>query len=567
MLDGLPQEPSALLQWSWSEIEPFYRDLLNRPLSSATVHEFLADWTRLSDLLEEMENRLHLATVLNTADQGAEQRYRAYLEEIQPGAMEGEQKLKEKLLASGVEPAGFDLPLRKMRTEAAIFRQANVPLAAQEQALAIQFNKVVSAQTVEWEGQEVTIPQLRPVYQEADRGRRERAWMLAARRQLADREAINGLWQQFLSLRRQMAENAGFPDYRAFCWQQRLRFDYTPEDCFRFHRAIEEVVVPAAARLYERRRRLLGVKTLRPWDLDVDPLGRPPLRPFQRVEELQQGASAIFHRVDPRLGGYFDLMAREGLLDLANRKNKGPGAFCTAFPASRRPFIFQNAVGLHDDVQTLLHESGHAFHLFERLHLPYFQQRQVGAEFNEVASMAMEFLAMPYLAAEAGGFYSPAEAARARIEHLEKSLLFWPYMAVVDAFQHWVYENPDRAMEPHHCDAQWAALWNRFMVGVDWSGLEEVMMTGWQRKHHIHLWPFYYVEYGLAQLGAVQIWGNALSDQSGAVTSYCRALALGGTVPLPRLYETAGARLAFDSETLGRAVRLMEETIRSLEEA
>ncbi len=257
-------------------------------------------------------------------------------------------------------------------------------------------------------------------------------------------------------------------------------------------------------------------------------------------------------------------MRAEGLLDLDNRKGKAPGGYCTDFPVARRPFIFANSVGVHEDVQTLLHEGGHAFHVFECSHLPYQQQLVVPLEFAEVASMSMEMLAAPYLETEQGGFYSAEEAARARIEYLERSLLFWPYMAVVDAFQHWVYEKPAAASDAAQCDAQWNALWDRFIPDIDWSGLEEEKITGWHRKLHIHQSPFYYIEYGLAQLGAVQVWRNALSDQAGAVAAYRRALALGGTRPLPQLFETAGARFAFDAETLSQAVTLMERVISEL---
>jgi oligoendopeptidase F len=224
-------------------------------------------------------------------------------------------------------------------------------------------------------------------------------------------------------------------------------------------------------------------------------------------------------------------------------------------------------VGLHANVLTVLHESGHAFHAFEKLRLPYHQQRKVGAEFNEVASMAMELLAAPYLVADKGGFYDEQDAARARIEQLEGDLIFWPYMAVVDAFQHWVYGNPEAATDPANCDAQWAALWKRFIPAIDWSGLEDVMVTGWHRKRHIHRSPFYYVEYGMAQLCSVQIWAKALQDQAGAMNDYRRALALGGTVSLPDLYAAAGVDFAFDTDTMQRAVELMESTIDSLEQA
>ncbi|MEO0094134.1 MAG: M3 family metallopeptidase, partial [candidate division WOR-3 bacterium] len=230
----------------------------------------------------------------------------------------------------------------------------------------------------------------------------------------------------------------------------------------------------------------------------------------------------------------------------------------------KRPFIFMNAVGLHQDVMTLLHESGHACHSFEASNLPYFQQRQVGLEFAEVASMGMELLASSYLLKDQGGFYEADDFHRARKKHLEDIILFLPYMAVVDGFQHWVYENPNQAMEPDNCDRYWAKLWNQFMVGYDWQGLEDVMATGWQRKLHIYLEPFYYVEYGLAQLGACQIWANALQDQATAVANYLSALALGGTKSLPELYQQAGAKFRFDTNVLQMIVDLLEQKIEAV---
>ncbi|MEW5718891.1 MAG: M3 family oligoendopeptidase [Chloroflexota bacterium] len=565
MFTALPQTVPALLKWQWSDIEPHFDDLAARNLSAQNVNEWLADWSALDERVSEMYARLNLAKTQNTADKDAEQAFNAFLDNIFPKAEAARQKLREKLLASGLEPQGFEMPLKKMRASAEIFRDANLPLLTQEQKLASRYQKIVGAQTVQWDGKEVTISQLRPVYQNPDRALRERAWRASMARQLADRQAINDLWKEFLALRRTIAANADQPDYRAYKWQQLHRFDYTPDDCRTFHRAIEQAGVPAAQRIYERRRERLGVSSLRPWDLDVDVLGRAPLKPFNTGEELKTIAASIFQRVDPKLGEYFGTMVRESLLDLENRKNKAPGAYCTNFPMSKQPFIFENAVGLHGDLQTILHESGHAFHNFERYALPYAPQRQVGMEFAEVASMAMELLASPYLAKNQGGVYSDADAARARVEHLESEILFWPYMAVVDAFQHWVYENPDAALDASNCDAEWARQWRRFMIGVDWSGFEQEMMTGWHRKLHIHEVPFYYVEYGLAQLGAAQVWANALRDQANAVACYRRALALGGTVSLPQLYATAGAQFAFDTATLRDAVNLMERVIGELE--
>jgi len=567
MFTSLPQTAQEITHWTWSQIEPYYQDLETRSLTAENVNDWLADWTSVAARASEMYARLHVATNCDTTDAEAERRFNAFLENIYPPVEAAEQKLKQKLLASGLELAGFDVPLRNMRAEAALFREANLPLLTQERKLASEYDKIIGAQTIQWEGQELTLQQLRPVYQNTDRSLRERAWLLAAERQLADRDAINALWVKFLDVRRQLAANAEQPDYRAYRWQQMLRFDYTPANCASFHQAIEQVVVPAATRIYEKRRKRLGVSTLRPWDLDVDVLGRPPLRPFSTIDELECKAAAIFWLVDPQLGDYFETMRREKLFDLGNRKGKAPGGYCTRLEVAKRPFIFANAVGLHDDVQTLLHEAGHAFHAFEASHLPYYQQWDVSMEFAEVASMGMELLAAPFLPAQEDSFYSEPEAARARVEHLEGLILFWPYMAVVDAFQHWVYENPVTAADAKNCDAKWAELWRRFTPGVDWSGLDNEMVTGWHRKLHIYHYPFYYVEYGLAQLGAVQVWRNALEDQSDAVVHYRAALSLGGTVPLPELYAAAGAKFAFDAETLREAVALVENTIKELDAA
>lgn len=561
MFHAVPKDATALLNWTWSDIEPYYADLAQRSVSDDTITLFLADWTRIGDLVEEIFSRMHVSTTVDTADQEAEQRFHQFLDLVYPKLEEAEHVLKQKLLQADVAVPGFEMPLHRMRTEAELFREENLPVMVEEHKLSMEYDKIIGAQTVEWEGKEVTLAQLRPVYQLTDRPLRERAWRLAAQRQLQDREAISNLWSQFMALRTKLAANAGFTDYRSFRWKQLQRFDYQPDDCKRFHEAIEAVVTPAAARIYERRRQRLGLDALRPWDLSVDTMGRPPLVPFHDVDALQTAAAAIFNKVDPALGAYFETMVREKLLDLDNRKNKAPGGYCTEYAAAQRPFIFMNAVGIHDDVQTILHEAGHAFHAFERAALPYSQQRQVGMEFAEVASMSMELIAAPYLSKEYGGFYEDDDAKRARVEHLERSILFWPYMAVVDAFQHWVYENPADSTNAAACDARWAEIWKRFMPELDWSGLEEELKSGWQLKLHIHTVPFYYVEYGLAQLGAVHVWGNALKNQREATAAYRRALALGGTVPLPDLFAAAGARFAFDAETLRSAVSLMEQQI------
>jgi oligoendopeptidase F len=557
----LPEKATEMLDWPWSQFEPYYAELAERTLSAENVEAYLDDWTRLSDRVDEVGTRLNIAKDVNTADKEAEQRFNRYLEEIYPKAAEAEQKLKTKLLESGLQPKGFERPLRRIQADAAIFREANLPLQVEVEKLSTEYSKIIGSQTVEWEGKEVTVTQLRPVLLQTDRARREKAWRLTAERQLKDRAALNELWQKLLKLRLAMAANAGFSDYRAFRWQEMHRFDYTPDNCKQFQQAIEQAVVPAATRVYARRAKRMELAALKPWDLDVDPQGREPLAPFRNVDEFKSGVSSILSQVDPQVGSYFQTMMKEGSLDLENRKNKAPGGYCTSYATLKLPFIFMNAVGLHGDVMTLIHESGHATHVFEARPLPWQQQRHAGLEFAEVASMGMELLAAPYFAKSKGGFYTDDEAARASTENLEKDVQFWPYMAVVDGFQQWVYENPKAAMEPANCDKQWTSLWNRFMTGVDWSGFEDVVATGWHRKLHIFQVPFYYVEYGLAQLGATQVWANALKDQASAVANYRKALALGGTRSLPELYAAAGAKFAFDAGTLGAIIKLIEEKL------
>jgi oligoendopeptidase F len=563
MPSTLPASSLDFLNWTWSQIEPLYAALEAHTLTPETVDDWIADWGRLGKQIDEAYWRLWVETTLHTLDEAAQIRFQTFLRDIHEPAMTAETRLKRKLLASGLQPTDFKNLLRTMRAEVAIFRDANLPLLTEEHRLGNEYDRRRSLQSVSWEGQETTLVQLEPVYRDPDRERREGAWRAGMERCLQDRPAFNGLWVELMRLRRQIAAHAGQPDYRAYRWQQLLRLDYSPQDCETFHRAVEQVVAPAVKRRLERRRAGLGVESLRPWDLDVETDHLPPLRPFATVRELQERAAALFDQLDPQLSAHFQTLRREGLLDLDNRKGKMPSSYCATYAVQQRPFVLMNVVGTHEDLMTLFHECGHAFHTFECVHLPHHEQLHIGTEFHEVAATGMELLAAPHLAA--AGFYSPQDAARARITHLETMLRFWPYCALVDAFQHWVYTHPQAASDPAQCDRQWAALWARFMQGEDWSGLDDVMMTGWQRKLHIFRSPFYYLDYGLAQLGAVQIARRAQTDPAAAIAQYRQALALGGTVSLPELFAAAGAKLAFDADTLTEAAAYIEATISQLE--
>jgi oligoendopeptidase F len=364
-----------------------------------------------------------------------------------------------------------------------------------------------------------------------------------------------GLFDEMYRRRQAVAANAGFPSFRDYIFPAKFRFDYTPADCERFHDAIEASVVPAVGRALDRRRERLDLPSLRPWDLQVDPYAEPS-RPFATGAELAERALTAFERVDPALGGRFRTMIDESLLDLDSRRNKAPGGYCDTLQFSGRPFIFMNAAGIPEDVMTLLHEAGHAFHAFEADRQPLVWQRHPGSEVAELASMSMELLASPYLSD--AGFYSRVEAESAELEHLEDVLITLAHIASVDAFQTWIYTSGDGG-DAAARDAAWLRIRGRFERGVDWSGLEAERIARWYRQLHIFLYPFYYIEYGIAQIGALQVWRNAQRDRAEAVRRYREALALGATRPLPELFAAAGVRFTFDAGEIGALVALVEE--------
>jgi oligoendopeptidase F len=566
-VQALPTDAKSILALTWSDYESFYKNLEASKLDEGNIQAWLDNWSKVAETADEQYWRLYIGTTVNTADLATEEAFNNYIENIQPAVKIAEQKLKDKLLVSGLSPKSFETALRMMRAEAEIFTEENLPLMADEDKLRTEYNKVIGSLSVIWEGEERTLQQMFSLQYEPDRSIRQRAWEAVETQLLKERQTINELWEKFLPLRLKIAENAKMPDYRAYIWKQKFRFDYSHEDCKSFHAAIEQVIIPAAKRVYERRRGRLGIDTLRPWDLNVDPLGGSPIKPYESMDEFKAKLHAVFEQVDPAFGKYFQIMMDEDLLDLESRKNKAPGGYSLGLHAVHRPFVFINHTYTPWDVQTMLHEGGHAFHEFERAHCNFYQRGEIylPAEFAEVASMGMELLASPYKTKECGGFYTDREQALTMIELLEGIITFLPYMALVDAFQHWIYENPSKSSDASKCEDKWAEVWDRFMIGIDYSGLEDVKKTYWHRQGHIFGAPFYYVEYGIAQLGAIQVWANARRDQKKAVVDYRRALALGATVPLPELFATAGVKFAFDDGTLKEAVDLLEQVIEEME--
>jgi oligoendopeptidase F len=561
----LPESPDAFSDAGWDEVRPYYEELAQRPLDTRNVEEWLADWSRLDSLLSEAASLANFAYTCDTADPAREAAQLRFGAEIGPRAQEQRTRLQERLVDLGYVRPGLETMVERFRNQVELFREANVPLLAAQSRLVTEWSKLNGALAVEWDGEERTPAQLLPFLESLDREQRERAFKLRAQAFLRQRDALAEIFDRLFDLRRQIALNAGFANFRDFTHREKNRFDYTPDDCIRFHAAVEEAVLPAVARILERRRRRMGLDRLRPWDLLVDPRGRPALRPFETAAEFVGRTADVLGHVEPDFRAYLLSMAGAGLLDLENRKGKAPGGYSTTLNFRKIPLIFMNAVGIDDDVRTLLHESGHAFHSFEASRLPLLFQRHPGSEMAEVASMSMELLASPFLDLGDGGFYTEEGARRSRNELLEGTILFFPHCASVDAFQQWIYTD-DGGRDAAERDGKWLVLRRRFEGDtVDWSGLGQERIARWYQQPHFFSSPFYYIEYGIAQLGALQVWRNSLRDRGEAVRSYRSALALGATRRLPGLFEAAGARLIFDPKGMKEIVEVVEEQLALLD--
>jgi oligoendopeptidase F len=558
----LPPSPAALAKSEWVDIAPYFDELAARELGPESVEGWLSEWSRLEELVTEAAARAMIAYTVDTSDRDNEADHLRFSSEILPQMEERSVALARKLLETGYSTPALTTTLARFRTQIEIFREENVPIFAALEEHSARYQRITGSMTAEWDGVERPLPQLQPFLKSPDRAVRERAFRASSHPYIEERADLAALFDRMYELRMRAARNAGFANFRDYIFPAKFRFDYTPADCERFHEAVEETVAPAVERVLESRRQRLGLDRLRPWDLSVDPYREKPLRPFSDAAELVTKAKRVFDGVDPSLGGEFQTMIDEGLLDLESRKGKAPGGYCETLHFHGRPFIFMNAVGVVDDVMTLLHEAGHAFHAFASHPLPLIWQRHPGSEAAELASMSMEFLASPHLA-QPVGYFNQAEARSAWLEHLEDVLLSLVHIASVDAFQTWIYtsgEGGDAAAR----DEMWLKLRRRFERGVDWSGLDRERVARWYRQLHIFMYPFYYIEYGIAQLGALQVWRNSLADPAAAVARYRDALSLGAVRRLPEIYSTAGARLTFDASAIGELVQLVEGRIEEL---
>ncbi len=545
-------------QTTWSQFEAAYNDLEAQEVTLGNVDSWLREWSELEKRVSEQHMTLLRAKDEDTKNKAAEAVYTAFIQEVVPPSETINQKLKLKLLALDSEPTSETAEfIKKFRNEAELFRDTNTPLLADETTLSSDYNRIMGGISVELDGETLSIPEAEKRLLEPDQDLRERAWRAVQTAKLGVSGELDELFLQLLKLRRQLAVNAELPDFRSFAWRRLNRFDYTSEESLTLHASIASEVVPIIVKLREERQEDLGLTELRPWDMSVDPASREALHPFTAVTELEDGMARIFTRLDPELAEQFESL-RDGWLDLEAREGKVPGLGYQGFlPVSKRPYIYWSVNGTHRDVWVLVHEAGHAFHsLASAAHNDLIWNFYPGMEFAEVASQTVELLMLPYLTKDEVGFYNEEDAARAKREGLERTLHQLPGLAQHDAFQHWLYAEAPEDVKIAQIDAKWLELSERFSPSADWSGLEREQAKGWQ-DYHVFAVPFYVLEYAFAWLGAVQIWRNALNDPQTALAKYREALALGGTRPLPELFETAGARFAFDRETVGELMRFV----------
>ncbi len=543
-------------------ITALYQQLIDRPVASGGEFErWLIDRSELDAALGQAGSILYIGMTCATDDPARAKAYQDFVEHIEPAVKPLAHALNERFLVLNVryplDADRYGVYLRSVRAEVEIFVDKNISFQTEVSLLDQEYQAVSGAMMVGFDGKERTLPEMGKYLLETDRDLRERAWKAVAARRLQDKDKLEDIFDKLRDLRGRIAGNAGFANFRDYQFKAYQRFDYTPDDCKAYHRAVKDLIVPLRHAIDQRRARDMKLAQLRPWDVAVDPLGRAPLKPFDKVPELVAGVGRIMTDLDPLLHERYEDMKGLGLLDLDSRKGKAPGGYQNTLTEARKPFIFMNAVGVDDDVRTLLHESGHAFHAYLCADDPIDGYRHAPMEFCEVASMSMELMGSDGM----NVFYDDAAMRRSNVEHLEGVISVLAWVATVDAFQHWLYENPGHSRAERM--KEWIRLHAEYGGGmVDWSGLDEERGYLWHRQLHIFEVPFYYIEYGIAQLGALQLWQKFRRDKKAALAGYKKGLALGGSRPLPELFTAAGLRLDFSREIIAP---LMDDVYREWE--
>ncbi|MBV7528498.1 M3 family oligoendopeptidase [Chitinophaga sp. sic0106] len=531
---------------TWEALQPYYDELQQRPLNNvAELEKWLKDINELEAVISEDACWRQIRMTCDTTDKSLEEAFAFFCMEIQPKMQPYADAVNKKLLASpflkDLDQDLYKTYLRNVDKQVKLFREENIPLHAELSVTAQQYGAISGKQTVTVNGQEYTLQQAAKFLQSSDRALREEVFLKTGERRLQDREALDKLYTELVGKRDQVAKNAGYANYRDYKFVELGRFDYTKEDCFQFHDAVKSHIVPLVKDILEHQRQKLELDTLRPWDTDAEPDGIKPLEPFHTGDELVDKATKTFDELGPFFGNCLRVMKQMKHLDLESRKGKAPGGYNCPLAETGVPFIFMNAAGQMRDLTTMVHEGGHAVHSFLAHNLPLAAFKEYPMEIAEVASMSMELFTMDHWHIF---FDNEEELRRAKRQQLERSITIFPWIAIIDKFQHWVYEHPNHTVAER--TAKWNEIQDEFSPNiVNWSGLEEFRATAWQRQLHLFEVPFYYIEYGIAQLGAIAMWKQYKENPQQALDNYVAALSLGGTKTLPELYKAAGIKFDF----------------------
>jgi oligoendopeptidase F len=553
--------PEDLAITEFKVIEPFFQELLERPVQNLNDFDnWLKDRSELDAVLEEDMAWRYIRMSIHTQDEQLREAYNFFVSKIQPELAPLEDQLNQKLMALPFLEQRVDsahqIYFRSVRTALELYREENIALQAALSEEAQQYGAVSAAQSIAHDGKTLTMQQAAQLLKEKDETLRQHIFekMAAVRRK--DREQLDTLFSSLIQKRQQLAQNAGFANFRDYKFVEMGRFDYKKEDCFAFHEAIKTHIVPLVKEIQAEKLRKLGKNLFKPWDLDVDPEGKPALQPFKTGAEMLSGTIQMFDRIDPYFGDCLRIMDQLGHLDLDSKQGKAPGGYNYPLYEIGVPFIFMNAVGSQRDLETMVHEGGHAIHSFLSRDLSLTAFKNLPSEVAELASMSMELLSMP----QWSEFYEPQAQQRAMREQIEGTLKVLPWIAQIDAFQHWIYENPTHTRQER--SAHWIQLTQDFGTGlVDWTDYEDLIECSWQRQLHLFEVPFYYIEYGIAQLGALGVWKNSLANKQRAIEQYKNALSLGYTAPMSTIYETAGVPFDFSSERLQTLAQFIKEQL------
>lgn len=557
--------PKEFKVTTWSKLQPYYKELLKRTIGSRQeLEQWIKDKSELDAVVSEAFSWRYINITIDSTDDRAEALYQYAVQELAPKITAFENELNEKLVhcpfAAELQGGQYYIHLRNIRNAVHLFQKDNIPLATEIQLKSKEYVKIFSEMTIGVDGKQMTLQKASSLLEEPSRAYREGVYHKIHARLLEETESLDKLFDTLKDMRHKMAVNSGFENFRDFKFKALGRFDYEVKDCEDFHHSIQTEIVPLVDEFNRFRKTALGVDKLRPWDLFVDHTGDQPLRPFESIDELVGKSVDCLYRLHPEFGHTLEIMNEMGHLDLDSRQGKRPGGYNMPLHLTGIPFIFMNATTSLSDMRTLMHEAGHAVHSRLSNHYKLKTAKRVPSEVAELAAMSMELLTMEHWDTF---FENPETLRRAKINQLEYVLKVLPWIATIDKFQHWLYTHPGHS--PEERQQAWMSIMKAFnSPTIDHSGLEHYLAHLWHKQLHIFEVPFYYIEYGMAQLGAIAIWKRYREDPEHAVADYLKALKLGYTRNVREIYRAAGIEFNFSQSYVSELGAFVKEELRAL---